>query len=142
MDAFLTHDARLALASAAAFSKQAAPAGFLTGHVRGGRFIVEGFFAATAASLAAPEAFFTLDALQSGRVIGFLVAGFSMAARKPLLRPHAVGKLVLAVRKKPAGRKPDFVSWSVDFDGRFRFEPAPIVETFSDEAPSQSKRIP
>jgi hypothetical protein len=142
MDASLTPDARLALTSTAAVSKRVAPAGFLTGHVRGGRFIVEGFVAAEAASPADPDAFFALDALQPGRVIGFLVAGLSMAARKPLLRPHAVGKLVLAMRKKPAGRRPDFVGWWVDFDGRFRFEPAPIVESFADQVPPKSKRMP
>jgi hypothetical protein len=129
MDAYVTPNARLALTSAAAVSKGALPAGFLTGHIRGGRFIVEGFVAADAIALADPDAFFALDALQPGRVIGFLVPGVAAAARKPLLRPHAVGRLVLALRKKPGTRNPEFVGWSVDYDGRFFFAPSPIAET-------------
>jgi hypothetical protein len=142
MDASLTPNARLALASAAAASKRMAPAGFLTGHIRGGRFIVEGVVAAEAASPADPDAFFALDALQPGRVIGFLLPSSAPAARKLLLRPHAVGKLVLAIRKRPAGRKPEFVGWWVDFDGRFRFKSAPIVVTFADQVPPKPKRTP
>ncbi len=125
----MTPDARLALRSAAAISKGALPAGFLTGHIRGGRFIVEGFVAADAAALADPDACFALEALQPGRIIGFIVPGVSAAARKPLLRPHAVGRLVLALRMKPGTRNLDFVGWSVDFDGKLFFAPSPIAET-------------
>lgn len=121
-------EARTALLSAAAVAKRGAPAGFLTGHVRGGRFIVEGFIPADAALLADPDVFFKLDALQPGRIIGFLVPSPAAAARKPLLRPHAVGRLVLSVRRNASARGLPFAGWAVDFDGRFFFSPAPIVE--------------
>lgn len=128
MDATLTPEARTALLSAAAVAKRGAPAGFLTGHIRGGRFIVEGCIPADPASLADPDAFFKLEALQPGRIVGFLVPSPAAAARKPLLRPHAVGRLVLALRRRTHARKLHLAGWAVDFDGKFFFSPAPIVE--------------
>ncbi|MDD8027418.1 MAG: hypothetical protein PHI34_13005 [Acidobacteriota bacterium] len=126
MDAILTTDARMTLASAAAVSKGAFPAGFLTGHIRGGRFIVEGFVAADAAALADPEIYFRLDALTSGRIIGFLLPASSPASLRPLLRPHAGGKLVLTP-KRGQGRRPSWRGFSVEFDGKFFFAPVRIV---------------
>jgi hypothetical protein len=96
----------------------------------------------TSSATGGKNAYFALDALQPGRIIGFIVPGVAAAARKPLLRPHAVGRLVLALRKKPGTRNPEFVGWSVDYDGRFRFEPAPIIEAFADQVSPHSKRKP
>ncbi len=128
MDACLTPDARLALTSAAAVSKGALPAGFLTGHIRGDAS------SSRASSRRTPPRRPTrtpsspwMPCSRAGSSASSCRAS-AAAARKPLLRPHAVGRLVLALRKKPGTRNPDFVGWSVDFDGRFFFAPAPIVE--------------
>ncbi|MCX6559471.1 MAG: hypothetical protein NTZ26_03050 [Candidatus Aminicenantes bacterium] len=127
MDAYLTPDARLALQALAVTSGRAASAGFLIGHVRGGRFIVEGLVpAASPTTISDPEIFFRLDALYAGRIIGFFLAASAASARKPLLRPHACGKLVLAARKTPSGRSA-WKGFLIEFDGEFSFARAQII---------------
>lgn len=129
MDAYLTPDARLELEAPAAASGRTDAAGFLLGHVRSGRFIVEGIVPAPSpAEVVDPEAFFRLDALTPDRVIGFLLP--AAATGEPLLRPHACGKLVLTPKAGTSGR----TAWAgrtVELDDEFSFTP---VKVFSEPA--------
>ncbi len=127
MDAYLTPDARFDLAAAIGAAGPAGLAGFLTGHVRGGRFIVEGIVAAAGIGTAAdPDAYFRLDGLQPGRIIGFFLPSASLAARRPFLRPHACGRLILAPDKASAGGQA-WKGYTVEFDGRFSFAPCRVI---------------
>lgn len=127
MDAYLTPDARRDLEAAALAAGKPGAAGFLTGHVRGGRFIVEGLVPAAGIEAAAdPDLYFKLDRLQPGRIIGFFLPFASAASRLLFLRPHACGRLILAPLRTGV-RGPSWKGFSVGFDGRFSLNPCPIV---------------
>ncbi len=127
MDAYLSPDARRDLEAAVLAARRSGAAGFLTGHVRGGRFIVEGLVPAAGIEAAAdPDLYFELDRRQPGRIIGFFLPSASAAARRMFLRPHACGRLILTPnRSGPPGA--EWRGFSVGFDGRFSMESCPIV---------------
>ncbi len=51
----------------------------------------------------------------------------SAAERRRIGKPHACGKIVLAVAKKRDGGL-DFEGFRIDYTGRFVFDPLPVVE--------------
>lgn len=127
MDAYLTPDARRNLEAAMLAAGKPGAAGFLTGHVRGGRFIVEGFVPAAGVEAAAdPDIYFKLDRLQPGRIIGFFLPSASPASRRLFLRPHACGRLILTPMRAGV-RGTSWQGFSVEFDGRFSLNSCPIV---------------
>lgn len=127
MDFYLTPDARRDLEAAVLAAGKSGPAGFLTGHIRGGRFIVEGIVpAARIESAADPDLYFELDKRQSGRIIGFFIPSAAAAVRRMFLRPHACGRLILTpMRAGSLGTA--WRGFSIEFDGRFALAPCRIV---------------
>ncbi len=127
MSVFLTTASLKALRAIAALSPTEKPAGFLFGHVRGGRYFVENAVAGAGDDWPEHETYDRLDIIEPGRIIGFFVFSRSAAERRRIGKPHACGKIVLAVAKKRDGGL-DFEGFRIDYTGRFVFDPLPVVE--------------
>jgi hypothetical protein len=126
MGVFLTTASLKALRAIAALSPRKKPAGFLLGHVRGGRYFVENAIAGAGGDWAEHETYDRLDAIEPDRIIGFFVFSRSAAERRRIGKPHACGKVVLAVAKKRNGIL-EFEGFHIDYTGRFVFDPLPVV---------------
>jgi len=98
--------------------------GFLIGHTRGPRVLVERLFTAGAgAALPSPA---ELDAIDRGlgrRIVGLFAVRPTAAFRKAAAGPDFYGRLVLDIR--PSRKAPVLRSFVVEFDGKFLL--APIV---------------
>jgi hypothetical protein len=127
VDIFLTAASLKALRAIAALSLSGKPAGFLFGHVRGGRYFVENALAAEENGWAEDDPYDRLDAIEPGRIIGFFVFSRSAAERRKIGKPHACGKAVLTVAQKTGGFL-DFQGFHIDFTGRFVFDPIPVIK--------------
>ena len=127
MDVFLTTASLKALRAIAALSPTGKPAGFLLGHIRGGRYFVENAIAGAGGDWAEHETYDRLDVIEPGRIIGFFVFSRSAAERRKIGKPHACGKVVLAAAKKRDG-KLEFEGFRIDYTGRFVFDPLPVVK--------------
>ena len=121
MDVFLAAEARLALAGLSMVAGRTRPKGLLLGHRRGPRYFVESIFAAGADFGFSPAAVRRLDALFGSRVIGFFAFRPNAVTRRALLRPFAVGRVLVAV-----GGRGAMSASAIDFDGRFRLNRLPL----------------
>ncbi len=124
MDAFIASEARQSLAALSALSGGKKLFGVLVGHKRGHRFIVEKAFPAQAFRFS-PAGFARADELFAGKVLGFYASGDLARIKAQLRRPYAAGRLLLAVRTTKSA--PSFKAYAVDFDGRFRVVPLPLI---------------
>lgn len=125
MDAFIAADARQAFDALTTLSPGRKLLGVLIGHKRGHRFIVERIFPAPPGFRLDERDILRADEAFAGRAIGFFASG-DMARLKAALRgPAAAGRLLLSVRTEKRG--PAFKAYAVDFDGRFRFVPLPLI---------------
>lgn len=124
MDAFITAEARQAFGALSALSPGRRLFGILVGHKRGHRFIVEKAFPAAGFRFA-PRDFFLIDELFAGRVLGFYASGDLGRLKARLRQPYAAGRMLLSVR--PAKRGPAFKAFAIDFEGRFRVVPLPLI---------------
>ena len=134
MDAYLTRGAietlrALALVSGAgARSSASAPAteGFLLGHRRGPRRLVEDVLPTRPGFFPSLESFFESDRLLGGRVIGFFSFKPAPARLKKILAPFAAGKIFLDASPL-ASKRGTPRAFFVDFDRAFRLHPLPCV---------------
>jgi len=124
VDALITAEARQALGALSALSPGRKLFGILVGHKRGHRFIVEKAFPAAAFRFAARD-FFRIDELFAGGVLGFYASGDLNRIKARLRQPYAAGRLFVSVRT--ARRAPAFKAFAIDFDGRFRVVPLPLI---------------
>lgn len=121
MDVFLAAEAHLALAGLRLAAGRTRPKGLLLGHRRGPRYFVETVFAAGDDFRFRPDVIRRLDALFGGRVIGFFIFRPDPAIRRVLLRPSAVGRILVAVDGRGA-----LSASAIDYDGRFLFTRLPL----------------
>ncbi len=119
-------NALLDFSGIALLSRKSRPAGFLTGRLLSGRFYVEGALPASDEDWTSPDLFFRADKRAGGRIIGFFLFSHAAADRLPLARPHACGKLVLAVKKRRSGGL-CFKGFLVDYEDRILFKPIEVV---------------
>jgi len=120
MDAFLTEDCRRLLEAWGRFSRRPREKGFLLGHRRGRRFIVEQIVPAGSEFPAFIARFHDVNSFFDGRIIGFFSFGASPQTRKLVLSPVGYGKLYLE-----AGRGPKknliLISSVIEFGKTFHF---------------------
>ncbi len=124
MDAFIASEAGQSLAALSALSAGNKLFGVLVGHKRGRRFVVEKAFPAAAFRFS-PAEFARVDDLFAGKVLGFYASGDIARIKAKLRQPYAAGRLLVAVRT--AKRAPSYKAYTVDFDGRFRVAPIPLI---------------
>jgi len=122
MDAYLTAEARRALAAFGALSPKPDLSGFLLGHKRGHRFIVENIFPLPKGFRPTLEHYYSLDRLLDGKIIGFFAFPPTAVPKSDLLQPFACGKLLLGVRVDKK-RNLHYESFVIDYDGRFKAKP-------------------
>jgi len=122
MDVYLGAEARRALDGLRLIAGRTRPAGLLLGHRRGPRYFVERIFTAGSVFGFSPAVVRRLDALFGGRVLGFFAFRPGAATRRALLRPFAVGRVLIAVGERGAMN-----AAAIDFDGRFRLRRLPLT---------------
>lgn len=124
MDAYLTAEARRALEALALLG---GARGYLVGHRRGPRFIVESLVPAAGGRSFSGADVRALDALFGGAVIGFFAVGPGRSdAKKGLLRPFGCGRLFLEARRS-ARNGLALKAFFVDYDGAFGLSPIPVA---------------
>ena len=126
VDVFLAEEARLFLAGLNAGPARSRPRGLLLGHIRGPRFFVEQVFPAAQGFAFRSAEVRRLDALFGDRVLGFFAFDAPPSLRRRLLRPEAVGRLLVSLAAR-SGREPAATAHLVDFDGRFKLVRLPLA---------------
>jgi len=130
MDAYLTPDARRSLE---ALARLGGARGYLVGHRRGPRFVIETIVPAAAGRAFSGADLRTLDHIFDGAALGFFAAGPGRSsAKKQALRPFGCGKLFLEARLD-AVQGLALKAFSVEFEGRFALASIAI-------APSRRRR--
>jgi len=124
MDAYLTVEARRSLEALALLG---GARGYLVGHRRGPRFVVEAFIPAAGSRRLSGADLRVLDRVFGSPAIGFFAAGPGRTAvRREVLRPFGCGKLFLEARLD-ARKGLVLKAFSVEYDGGFALFPVPIA---------------
>jgi len=146
MDAYLTRGAIETLRALALVSSSApATEGFLLGHRRGPRRLVEDVLPTRPGFFPSLESFFESDRLLGGRVIGFFSFKPAPARLKNILAPFAAGKIFLDASPLASKRGASRSSLSpraflVDFDRAFRLRPLPCVREKAEKQSPKDRR--
>jgi hypothetical protein len=131
MDVFITPEAKREIEALRIVRPAASTWGFLIGHKRGFRFIIENVFpAGSARSLPNERLLAALDGVWPGGIIGLFAVHPDAAFKKAVLGPAWYGKLVLDLGLDP--RKPSVRPFTVEFGRKFslvRIRLAPAVKT-------------
>ncbi len=126
MDAHLTAEARRSLEALALLG---GARGYLVGHRRGPRFIVESLVPVAGGRPFSGADVRALDALFGGTTIGFFAVGAGRpAARKGALRPFGCGKILLEARRDARNGRA-LKAFYVDYDGAFGLTPIPVASS-------------
>lgn len=128
MDAYLTRDAARTLRALALWPAAEAE-GFLLGHRRGGRRIIEKALPTQKGFFPSLEAFIQADDMLRGAVIGFFSFKPGRERLKKVLAPFACGLVFLDASsfksKSATPRAPK--AFVIDFDSAFRLKPVPCI---------------
>lgn len=100
--------------------------GFLIGHRRGGRFIVERILPGGSSLAGILAGFPDVESIFDNRILGFFLIAPTDKDKNHLLAPSFTGRLVLEIRLGPRIRKP-IRAFTVEFTGRFRLHPLPLA---------------
>lgn len=126
MDAYLTAEALRAFEAFSILSVKPDFSGFLIGHKRGHRFIVENILPLPKGLRPSLENTFSLDRLLEGKIIGFFAFPPTAERRSSLFHPFACGKLFLGVRASTM-RGLRFEPAVIDYEGRFLARPVELI---------------
>ena len=128
MDVLITGEARRDIEALEILAPKAQAWGFLLGHKRGFRFIVEQAFAAgERAAVPSVERLHALDALWGGRLLGLYAIYPAPAVRRAAAAPYFCGRLFLDIRRgRGRARQSVLRPFVVEFDGRFRLTPTAL----------------
>ena len=131
MDAYLTRDAARTLRALALWPAAEAE-GFLLGHRRGPRHIIEKALPTQKGFFPSLESFIQADEVLGGAVIGFFSFKPAPTRLKKILAPFACGLVFLDASsfksKSPKSRSPHAPkAFVIDFDRAFRLKPIPCI---------------
>jgi len=121
MDIYLTAEAVRSLGAARLLTPAGESRGFLLGHRRGDRFIVENILSSPAGRWPGLKILLQLDADLGGKIVGFFTVGSASTDRAELLQPFGVGKILVEGTGKTA-----FHGKLIDYEEGFRFRPVTI----------------
>lgn len=122
VDYLLTGDARRTLEALVLLG---GARGYLLGHRRGARIIVEALVPAAPGRPLSGNGLRALEKVFGRPPVGFFSAGRGLAAAaSETRRPFGYGKLHLEARSR-GGRSPEVRAFIVEFDGAFRHVPVP-----------------
>jgi len=125
MDAYLTREAARTLRALALFPG-ADGEGFLLGHRRGNRLIVEKALPTERGFFPTLDSFIRADDVLGGTIIGFYSFKPSRASRQKILAPFACGRVFLDTAGLRTGRRAPR-AFLIDFDRAFALKPIPCV---------------
>jgi hypothetical protein len=126
MDVLITPEARREFEAVRALRADPSTWGFLIGHKRGFRFIVEKVFPAGAGRAWPDERLVSeLDRVWPGRLIGVFAVRPGVAFRKVILGPLFYGKLIVHLGISSA--KPAIRPYVVEFERKFTLTPVPLA---------------
>ena len=126
MDVLITSEARREIEALRVARPAVSTWGFLVGHKRGFRFIVEKVFpAGSGRTLPSERLLAGLDGIWPGGVIGLFAVRLSAPVKKAVLGPMFYGKLVLDLGSTV--RKPSIRPSIVEFKRKFFLSPVPLV---------------
>jgi len=125
MDIYLAAEAVRSLGAVSLLSPAGESRGFLLGHRRGNRFIVENIFSSPAKRWPSLKTLLRLDAEVGGKIIGFFILGAAGPDRMKLLQPIGVGKILIEGRDG-RGKRNLFQGKLIDYEEGFRFRPLPV----------------
>jgi hypothetical protein len=127
VDVLITPEARSEVEALRVVRSAASTWGFLIGHKRGHRFIVEKVFQAGSGQTLPDERLIAgLDGIWPGGVIGLFAVRPGAAFRKAVLGPAWYGKLVLSLGL--TSRRPTFRPSVIEFDRKFALRPVTLAE--------------
>ena len=133
MDVFITPEARREIEALRVVRPAASTWGFLIGHKRGFRFIVENVFpVGSGRALPSERLLAGLDRIWPGGVIGLFAVRPGAAFKKAILGPAWYGKLVLDLGS--TARKQSVRSFVVEFERRFFLAKIPLVTAAKEKA--------
>ncbi len=125
MDVYLTREAQAALQALALLSAGESE-GFLLGHERGGRRLVEKVLPTVRGFFPSDEAFAASDRALGGAVIGFYSFAPAKARLKRILAPLACQSVFLDASRLRSGRgKPR--AFLIEFERTFRLRPVDCI---------------
>jgi hypothetical protein len=128
VDVLITPEARREVEGLRVVRPAASTWGFLLGHKRGFRFIVEKVFLAGSGRTLPDKRLITgLDGIWPGGVIGLFAVRPGAAFRRAVLGPLWYGKLVLSLG--PTSRRPSILPFVVEFDRKFLLQPVALADT-------------
>ncbi len=118
MDVFITPEARREFEALRVVGPAASTWGFVLGHKRGFRLIVEKVFpAGSGRTLPGERLIARLDGIWPGGVIGLFAVRPGAAFRKAVLGPLWYGKLI--IHMNPSARTPGIRPFTVEFERKF-----------------------
>jgi hypothetical protein len=133
VDVFITPEARREIEALRVVRPAASTWGFLIGHKRGFRFIVEKVFpAGNGRALPDERALAGLDRIWPGGVIGLFAIRLSAPVKKAVLGPMFYGKLVLDLGFN--ARKESVRPFVVKFERIFFLAPVPLAPAVKTKA--------
>jgi hypothetical protein len=133
VDVFITPEARREIEAMRVARPAASAWGFLVGHKRGFRFIVEKAFpAGSGRALPSERVLAGLDRIWPGGVIGLFAVRLSAAFKKAVLGPAWYGKLVLGLGSN--ARKQSVRLFTVEFEKEFFLASAPLAPAMKAKA--------
>ena len=128
MDAYLTRDAARTLRALACLPAAEAE-GFLLGHRRGGRVIIEKALPTEKGFFPSVGSFIRADDVLGSSVMGFFSFNLRQDRLKKILAPFACGLIFLDASsfksKSPKPRAPK--AYVIEFDRAFKLRPAAVV---------------
>jgi len=118
MDAFLGREAYRTLEALALLSPQPGCEGFLVGHKRGQRYIIEKIIPLPRGLSRALENFYFLDKLFQGKILGFFGTSSSEKKLKRILKPFGYRKIFLDIqldRKKKLAFRASLIDYKKNY---------------------------
>ncbi len=125
MDAFLSSEAFQFLQALNLVASPSHPDGFLIGHKRGHRFLVEKILPSGKGFFPSLARYQELEEFYRGRLLGFFSFRPDERKLKKILVPFAFGKLYLELQAKNR-KKIAMKSYVIDFNGQFFLSPIPL----------------
>ncbi|MDW7760158.1 MAG: hypothetical protein SCM96_05925 [Acidobacteriota bacterium] len=126
MDAWLAPEAAHHLKALALTSGGRKMKGYLIGHIRGGRRIVESILPAGSSSAGLLSRLQDIETVFDGRILGFFLFNPADKDKKRFLAPACTERLVLEIRSGSRTRRP-IRAFNVEFTGRFRLTAIPLA---------------
>jgi len=126
MDAYLSEETYQSLTALILISSRSSSDGFLIGHKRGHRFLVEKIFLSTPGFFPSLKKYHELDQFFNGKLLGFFSFNPDEKKTKKILAPFAFGKLFLEISSNQQ-KKMTIKSYVIDYENEFFLLPVGLT---------------